>query len=337
MNKKVLIRVVVFVVIVSLISVIVHWKRTLLPANLDANMAQVSLRLPIPVVDTSFSPYYLAQDKGFFLKHKLNVTLEPGTPELNPVKMLTQGVDEFAVLGGPELLFSARAKGAPLVAIALIHKDSDFVVIVSPKSSGLIKVSQLKGKKVGFFYGHISTDILHMLLEREKVGVEEVDVGFNYGPLISGELDAQWAFRTTAGISLPAKGYEINIISPADYGIVTQGHVLVTTEKMIKEQPEIVQNFLNAIMDSLSYSLDHVQEAIDSAVVRDPTFQPSVGRKQLEIYNKAIRNNARLGLVTEDMMEKTKVQMTEVGILPIDFDVRAAYTTRFIEECHTGN
>ena len=87
-------------------------------------IANVSMRLPIPVVDTAFSPYYLAVDKGIFAKHGLNVKIEPGTPELNPVKMLAQGTDQFAVLGGPEILFSARSKGAQIVGTALLHKDA---------------------------------------------------------------------------------------------------------------------------------------------------------------------------------------------------------------------
>ena len=333
MNKKTLVGI---IVVVSAIATIVIWRLNLLSSNGQGDLMQLSLRLPIPVVDTSFSPYYLAEDKGFFSKYKMTVTLEPGTAELNPIKMLTQGVDDFAVLGGPELLLSARAKGAPLVAIALIHKDSDFVVFITPKDSGLTKVSQLRGKKVGFFYGHISTDILHMLLKKENVEVEELDVGFNYGPLISGELDAQWAFRTTAGISLPAKGFAVNFISPADYGIITQGHVLVTTEKMIRDRPEIVQNFLNAVLDALSYSLDNVQEAVNSSVARDSKFQASVGKKQLAIYNKAIRNNSRIGLITEDIMENTKTQMVEFGLIPANFNVQAAYTTHFLDGYYRG-
>ena len=322
-------------VLLAIALAIVIWRLSW-PENNGKEDLEVSLRLPIPVVDTAFSPYYLGVDKKIFAKHGLSVTLEPGTPELNPVKMLSQGTDEFAVLGGPELLFTARAKGAPLVAIALIHKDSDFVVIVTPKKSGLTKVAQLEGKKVGFFYGHISTDILRMLLKKENVRISEVDVGFNYGPLISGELDAQWAFRTTAGIGLPAKGFDINVISPADYGIATQGHVVVTTEKMIKEKPEVVQAFLNAVLDAMKYSLDHVGEAVDSAIARDPKFKRPVGEKQMEIYNKAIRNNSQLGWIPEDAMQKTKEQMVSAGLVVDKFDVSAAYTTRFLQKYH-GN
>jgi ABC-type nitrate/sulfonate/bicarbonate transport system substrate-binding protein len=293
---------------------------------------QTSIRLPIPVADTAFSPLYLAVDKGFFAKRGLNVKLEPGTPETNPIKMLSQGKDQFALVGGPELLMTARNKKAPVKGIALLSKNSDFVVLVTTKKSGITTLKQLEGKKVGFFYGHISTDILHMLFKKENVNVQEVDVGFDYGQLISGQLDAQWAFRTTAGLSLPAKGVEINLISPADYGIVTNGYTLLTNEQTLKEKPKVVQAFLDAVLEATAYSLEHEQEAIDATIKRDPNFKPEVGKKQLEIYNAAIKRNPKLGQITAEDMETTKTQMVNAGLLPADFDVKAAFTTEFLDQ-----
>ena len=64
-------------------------------------------------------------------------------------------------------------------------------------------------------------------LKKTEIKPEEVDVGFNYGALVSGDVAAQWAFTVTAGIDLPAKGTPINIISPADYGITTDGYTIL--------------------------------------------------------------------------------------------------------------
>lgn len=292
----------------------------------------ISLRLPVPVADVGLAPFYLGIDKGFFSNHGLNLKLEPGTSELNPVKMVSQGTDQFGILGGPELLLTAREKDAPIVGIGQIHKDSDFVVLVSLKDSPINQLSDLQGKKVGFFYGHISTDILRMLFKKENIKVEEVDVGFDYSQLISGKIPAQWAFRTVAGITLPAKGVEIKFISPADYDIKTQGLMLVTSEKMINEKPEIVQSFLDAFIEATAYSLEHPQESIDATVKRDPNFQPSVGEKQLEIYNAAIKRNLKIGWISPEDMETTKAQMLTVDLVSQDFDVQSAYTTKFLDQ-----
>lgn len=329
MNKRKLIVILLILLLVGGGIFGVYYYRKYQP-NTPA-LKNVSLRLPIPAADTAFAPYYLAVDKGIFAKYGLDVKLEGGTPELNPVKMVSQGTDAFGVVGGPELLLSGRSKGAPIIGIALLHKDADFVVVVALKNSGITKLSDLQGKKVGFFYGHISTDILHMLFKKENIQVQEVDVGFDYGQLISKNIDAEWAFRTTAGISLPARGVEINTISPADYGIITQGHTIITNENLAKTDSALVQSFLNAVLEATQYSVDHPQEAIEATIKRDSNFQPQVGEKQMEIYKPVILKNKSIGWISDEDMEKTKQQMIEVGLLPPTFDVKAAYNVQFLE------
>ena len=188
-------------------------------------------------------------------------------------------------------------------------------------------------KNYGTFGGILGglTDILHMLFAKESVKVQEVDVGFDYGPFLAGKLDAQWAFRTTAGISLPAKGIQLNVISPADYGIVTQGHMMITSEAMIRDRPDVVQRFTMAVVESLAYSVDHPQEAVASTIARDPKFSPEVGGKQLAVYIPAIMRNRPLGWIDMADMERTKSQMVSVGLLPADFDVAPSFTTRFLK------
>ncbi len=102
-------------------------------------LTAVTLRLPIPVVDTGLSPFYLAIDKGMFAKYGLDVTLEPGSAQLNPIQTVLQGTDTFGLIGGPELLLSARARGASVVAVSLLHKDSDFVVFPKYFSRGSLR------------------------------------------------------------------------------------------------------------------------------------------------------------------------------------------------------
>jgi NitT/TauT family transport system substrate-binding protein len=293
---------------------------------------KVSVRLPIPAADATFAPYYLAIDKGFFAKQGLEVKLEPGTPELPPIKMVAQGANDIGIIGGPELLLNARSKNVPVVGVSLLHRNSNFVTILSPKKNGLTKVADLNGKKVGFFYGHISTDVLKMLFAKAKIKVTETDVGFDYGQMLSNKIDAQWAFRTTAGIALRAKGVELNEISPADSGIVTQGHMIIAKESTIKEKPEVVQAFVNAYLEGLKYSVDHPDEAVAAIMKRDPNFKKEVGEKQLAIINPTIKANAVMGGIPAEAIEQTQKQMQAAQLLPATFDTKSAYTNQFVDK-----
>jgi NitT/TauT family transport system substrate-binding protein len=297
-----------------------------------AKVQYVSMRLPIPAADTGFGPYYLCIDKGICAKHGIKLKLEPGTPELTPIKMLIQNKDQFAVVGGPEILFTARSKGAPVKAIAQVHKDSNFVEIATLKKSGLTKLKDLQGKKVGFFYGHISTDILRMLFQKEKVQVQEVDTGFDYGQLLAGKIEAQWVFRTTAGITLPAKGVQLNFIKPEDYGLKTQGHMVLTNEATLAKDPQLVQNFTNAIVESINYSVVHPEEVLAATMSRDPIFKKEVGTQQIAINTQAIKNNSAIGAIDEAAMAQSQQQMSKVGLLKTDFDLKSAYSNQFTKK-----
>lgn len=329
-NRRAPYRLLILLAVVA-VGAALAWHSFRSPTPKDTPLTHVSLRLPIPAVDMGFAPYYIGVDKGIFAKHGLDVALEPGTPELNPVKMVAQGQNEFGLIGGPELLLSGRSKGAPIKGLLLLNRNSNFTVVITLKDSGITTLAQLAGKRVGFFVGHISTDILHMLFKKNGVSIEERDVGFDYGPLIAKDIDAEWGFRTTGGINLPARGVGINMINPADYGIVTHGYVVMANEKVIAERPAIVQSFVDAVIESVEYELAHPEEAIQAARSRDPNFQQDVAEKQAAIYHETIRNNLRVGWIEMTDMEQVRNQMAEAGLLPAGLDVTGAFDTAFVK------
>lgn len=288
---------------------------------------EISVRLPIPVIEAAFTPFFSALDKGYYADEGLDVEFNLGSPENNPVKMVTSGADDFAVLGGPDTLLVARSKGQPLVAVAVIHKDSNFPVLITLKDSGLTKLEDLDGKKIGFFYGHISTDVLHNLLDKHDIKREEVNVGFDYTPLIAEKIDAEWAFRTTAGVNLPAKGIEVNTISPKDYGITTHGYTIFTTEKMIEENPELVKRFLKATFDGIVFTLKEPETALQSVLKRNDktSFELEIGR--LKLYAEVISD----GYMDYEMFKETYDRLVEEEVIDNEFDVREAFTNEFLE------
>jgi len=298
---------------------------------------KISVRLPIPVIEAAFTPFYSAIDQGYYSQEGIDIEFNLGSPENNPVKMVASGVDDFGILGGPDTLLVARSNGQLLVAIGVIHKDSNFPVILTLKSSGLTKLEDLQGKKVGFFYGHISTDVLRNVLRKNNINVEEVDVGFNYNPLIAGQIDAEWAFRTTAGINLPKKGIGINVITPKDYGINTHGYTIFTTEDMIKNNPELVKKFLKATLKGVEYTVNNPDTALEYVLKREVILNKEIERERLEEYNKVTSATKQYppGYMDKKMFQETYDRLKEEKVLANDFDVSNAFTTKFLDEIYS--
>jgi NitT/TauT family transport system substrate-binding protein len=294
----------------------------------------IYIRLPIPVVDSAFNPYYVAIDQGFYEKEGLKVILQPGTAETNPIKMVLAGKDKFGVIGGPDTLLVARSKDLPVVAIATLHKNSNFPVLLTLKDSGLTTLEDLQNKKIGFFYGHISTDVLRNLLRKENIDYEEVNVGFNYKPLIAGTIDASWAFHTTAGLNLPHQGIEVNTISPKDYGIVTHGHTIFTTDDFIEKNPEIVEKFLRATIKGIKFTTENPHQAILSTLSRDLKINPELEKIRLAEYNKVTSNSKQFppGYMDYKMFKETYDRLNQEKVLASQFDVNNAFTTEFLNK-----
>lgn len=294
----------------------------------------ISIRFPIPIIEAGQTPFYSAADEGFYENERLDVSFEMGSKELNPIKMVASGLDDFGIIGGPDTLLVARAAGQELTTIAIVHRNSNFPCLVTLTSSGITALEQLQGKKVGFFYGHISTDVLRTLLREQGIEVTEVDVGFNYSQLIAGRIDAQWAFTVTAGLDLPARGIDIHVLSPADYGIVTHGYTIFTRQSVIDENPELVLRFLRATLQGIVYASENPDLAVETLLRRNPALDRDLSVERLKAYNAVTSNSAEFppGYMDADMFRNTYDRLLDEGILAEPFEINTAFTTKFLEQ-----
>jgi NitT/TauT family transport system substrate-binding protein len=300
------------------------------------NRDSVTIRFPIPLLESGQASFYLAQDKGFYADENLDVKFQMGSKDLNPVKMVTTGSDTFGLLGGPDTLLVARSNDAPLQAIAIIHRNSNFPCLITKKESGITSVQQLSGKQVGFYYGHISTDVLRNLFRRTNTKVTEVDVGFDYTQFIQGKVDAEWAFTVTAGLDLPAKGVELNFISPANYGIITHGYTIFASDETIAKRPDLVRRFLKASLRGVEAAVANPEEATKSLLKRGPQLDMELNLKRQRAYNAVTSDSAEFpsGYMDREMFQMTYDRLTEEKVINKQFDLSEAYSTRFLEEIH---
>jgi NitT/TauT family transport system substrate-binding protein len=297
-------------------------------------LRSISVRFPIPVVEAGQTPFYVAQDKGYYTQEDLTVRFNMGSQELNPVKTVATGQDTFGVLGGPDTLLVARSNGQPVKALAILERNSNFSCLITLASSGIKSLQQLEGKKIGFYYGHISTDVLHALLHRNKIHYTEVDTGFDYNQLLAKRVDAEWGFTVTAGLDLPAKGVDINIMNPADYGIVTQGYTIFATDSTIQNRPDIVLKFLRATLRGVDYTMKHPEEARDILVMKEPSLDPALSLRRLKAYLSVTSDTPRYppGYMDQEMMQHTYDRLDQEHVLKSEFPVQNSYTTSFLDQ-----
>src|SRR5215475_1527319 len=134
---------------------------------------------------------YYAQNKGYFTKDHLNVSLRTPSNAADPIKLVGLNKVDLAVSYESEMFFGQQ-EGLPVTAVATIIPVPLNSLIVTPKDH-VTSLAQMKGKKVGITGipsdGAIYTTML-------KAGgltpsqVTSVTVGFNLVPsILSGKVD----------------------------------------------------------------------------------------------------------------------------------------------------
>jgi len=209
-----------------------------------------------------FAGFYTAQEKGYYKDADLSVNIQPGGPDFPAVQMVTGGNEQFGVTGADQILI-ARSKGVPVVALAVIYRRNPFVLFALAKS-GIKTPAEFVGKNVGVKLGGNEELIYRAVLANAKIDkskLNEVPVKFDITPLLAGTVDVWPGYLINEVLAAKEKGFDVNIIYPADYGIDLYADTLFTTEKMLKERPDVVRKFVAATLKGWDSAIASPEEA----------------------------------------------------------------------------
>ena len=145
------------------------------------------------VTQAQFAGYYVAQEKGFYEEADLEVTINPGGPDIAPPQVIAGGGADVIIDWMPSALAS-REKGVPLVNIAQPFKRSG-MMLTCRKETGIAKPADFKGKTLGvWFFGNEYPFLSWMSQLKIPTnggadGVTVLKQGFNVDPLLQKQAD----------------------------------------------------------------------------------------------------------------------------------------------------
>ncbi len=298
---------------------------------------KVSVRLKWVFTSHTAAGPGVALEKGYFKNENIEATLNPGGFEFDPITLVASGSDDFGIKGADDVIL-ARTKGVPIVAIAVDYQTNP-VAYMSLKESNITKPQDFIGENVGAKYGqNVYTFYKAMLrkLDIPENKIEEVAVQFDVSPLLTGQVDVFPGYATFEPAIFKEKDVPINIILAKDYGVPAYGNVVFTTEKMIKENPELVERFLRAYIKGWEYAVQHPVEAANIMNKLNPKFSKDV---QLEMMNLTLpyispEKEFKIGSMTMNGWEETQQVMLEENIIEESIDLSKAFTNEFIDKIY---
>lgn len=287
--------------------------------------------------NAQFAGIYLAESKNLYKDAGLNIKLnEPSSDQRATIDSLLSGENDFVIVSPLEVL-DYIANNKPIKAVAAIYQESPTVVASLPESN-IKEPKDLKGKVLGTPRTEtFSFSMYKFLVGKYQVPANSVDyknIGFNaLDELLSKKVDAISIYRTK--LYLP-EGYpdpNLNIIKPEDYGIHMYNDVIVTTDKLIEERPEIVQAFITATIKGWEYALDYPEEAVGvtmpytTGVLSDTEFQKHIINGSIPLIRP--NSNKDIGqMKASRWLEMYHLYKTTV--ISAEFDVSRAYTIDFL-------
>lgn len=233
----------------------------------SAVMAQENLKkvsfMPQWVPQAQFAGYMVAFDKGFYREEGLDVDLRNGGP----------GKDGFEALFNEELTFctgwlasavARRGSGIPLVNIAQVLQHSG-LMLVAMKSSGIRRLEDLNGKRLGFWTGEFYVPI-RVLIKRRKLNVQLIPNYTTITIFLKHAVDAVAAMWFNEYHSILNSGFdpnELTVFRLSDLGLDFPEDGVYCAEKTFRADPEMCKAFARASLKGWAYAFSHQDEALD--------------------------------------------------------------------------
>ncbi len=223
-------------------------------------------------VNPDHAALIVAQQKGYFAAHDLEVEIiEPADPSMPP-KLVAAGKADLAVDYQPQLQMQV-AEGLPLVRVGtLVSTPLNSIVVL--QSSGIQSIADLKGKKVGYSVSGFETSLLKAMLAKYDLSekdVEMVNVNWSLSPsLISGQVDAViGAFRNFELNQMALEKQPGLAFYPEEHGVPAYDElILVANKNQLSAQK--LNAFLTALEQATIYLINHPDQAWQDFVSYKP-------------------------------------------------------------------
>lgn len=274
---------------------------------------------------------YAALQQGFYKEEGLEMTIEPGGPQVSATQIVASGEAQFGYTQAEDLLI-ARDKGIPLVAIGAIFQKSPQVLITHEGT--VADFGDLDGKTVYTAPGSGYWEYIKSAYDLTEV--KEMSYTGSLATFIEDENAVTQGYVTSEPYSLDEQGVNNDYLFIHDSGFETYANIIFTTEKVIKENPELVQAFMNATVKGWEFYRDNwadVNPYIKEANPELTLEKMEYGAKaEEELIFGGDAEEHGFGYMSEERWSMLQEELLELGIIKNEDDVSEAFTTEFLEQ-----
>lgn len=281
-----------------------------------------------------FAGYYAAKSQGYFAEAGIEVEIRAGVNKrgesLNPVEEVVFHRAQFGVTRSDLLIHHAH--GLPVVMLATIMQRSP-AVFITLEQYGIKSLKDIGNKSVALpLMADRSASVIdvEIITALTRAGVDTKQLNnnaekWNLASLQSGESQLIFGYASDEPFILERRGYQPAVISPMDYGIDLYGDLLFTNESTLRNQPELVADFRQAVLRGWAYALQNPRQVakhiLETYPVRNADYDLDFMLHEAQVLRSYIQPELiELGYSNLERWKRIAALYREIGIAdPIDF------------------
>jgi len=289
--------------------------------------------------EAEYGGYYQAIATGLYAQHGLEVTIRQGGPQVNQTQLLLAGRLDFNIASNGYLALNLAQEALPFTAIAAMFQRDPAILLAHP-GQGNDSFEALRGKPI--MIGADSRVGWWNFL-RARFGYTDAQIRpytFNLAPFLADKRAVQQGYLGSEPFAVRQEaGFDPVVLLLADAGFNGYGSLITASTKLLAEQPDLVQRFLDASIEGW-YSYLYGDPGPANALMKhdNPEMTDALldyGRTVLRergIVDSGDAQTLGIGAMSDTRWEAFFQSMAGQGLYPKTLDYKQAYTLQFVNK-----
>src|SRR5690606_9478040 len=247
----------------------------------------------LPPQSLTFAPELLADAGGHFANHGLDVEFELTRGSAQAIQLVLAGRAPLTRISQIEGMRAAANRGAPLVNVGMVFKDST-IRYVSSMSDPLLEPEHFVGKMIGIPSAGGSSELeLDLFLaaagvDRESVRRQVVGLTPGVFNLVEQGRIAGYAVSIDTAKILESQQENAVVLNPGEF-ISSGGQFYMTSRTGLEQHREAIRRFVAGVHDALEFMLaddgfDRTLEVLRSKYSFDGLNDTAIAKESLREY-----------------------------------------------------
>lgn len=285
--------------------------------------------------NTNHTGIYVAKEKGFY--DDLGIDLEVLLPgEVSAEQLVATNKGEFGISFQTEVT-QARAQEIPIVSVAAIiqHNTGGYA---APVEKGIKTPKDFEGKVYGAYGSMLEESMLNLIMQHDDADAEKVESvqlgNVDYWVATKRDIDFVSIFYAWTGIEAEIRDIDFNFIKTTDYAeeLDSYNPLIITSEKLIAEDPDTVQAFVEATAKGYEFAIDNPEAAAEILIQAEPDLDAELVKRSQDWLSPLYQDEAdQWGIQDIARWETMTEFMFDHDIVEKEIDAAEAFTNDFIK------